>query len=554
MPSKSKSLFATILFLMVSICLLSWNLNTIPLFEPDEGRYSDMALTMVQSGDWLIPKMNHITHLHKPPFSSWLVAGSFSLLGVSEGAARLPGVILSLSVLLLLIPIGKFLFDFKSGLYSSWILLTSILYVVTSRLVTTDMTLTFLTVAAMTCFLHLFFSDRHRLFYFYSGLLALALAMLTKGPVAWIITLLPILIFSIWKKKRLHIPAFHWFLGSVLFLGISLSWYLVVIAKNPSALDYFLNTQLLGRLKGGTGHKHAFYYFLIVLPLGMLPWSLSIPSAISWGLQQGKENPELRDKIHFLMLWALIPFIFFSIVKTKLALYIVPVMPPLALLLGFFWQAFNSRKIPISRPLRINFWILAVAYSILAIGALIFIQLRPKFVAGIPSWGIAATVILFLGASLFNFWLLLKRNYSWLFRSQVVLVGALGILMFNLLPFIHFKNIKIFTDKISEIKRPGDLVIMHGRYYASMPFYLEDRVVSVGIIRETHFEDPKSLEGVYWTQLGDIYPLIEGEKRIFAVSSNKAYESIKRHAKKPTYTVLERGKYVLFSNQPESRI
>ena len=199
-----RKFFLILSFLAAAATILFWNLNRVPLFDPDEGRYSDMALTMLKTGDWLTPRMNYITHLHKPPLSNWLVASSFKYLGASEGSARLPSVLLSLLLLLGMIRLGKFLFDFETGLYSAWILLTSTLYLATSRLVTTDMTLCFLTFSAMACFAHLFFDSRHRHFYFYSGILCLALGMLTKGPVAWMITLTPILAFALWKKRGLN--------------------------------------------------------------------------------------------------------------------------------------------------------------------------------------------------------------------------------------------------------------------------------------------------------------------------------------------------------------
>ena len=90
----SRRIFLAGGLLFSAAVLFFWNLGRVPFFDPDEGRYADIALTMVKSGDWITPRMNGIAHLHKPPLSSWIVAASFKQLGPSEFSARLPQVIL----------------------------------------------------------------------------------------------------------------------------------------------------------------------------------------------------------------------------------------------------------------------------------------------------------------------------------------------------------------------------------------------------------------------------------------------------------------------------
>lgn len=550
---QTKQSYLVVFFLVIAAILLFWNLHAVPLFEPDEGRYGDIALEMFQSGDWLVPRMNYIVHLHKPPVSSWLVAGSFGLFGPSEFSARLPGALLSLLLLWGLIYLGRFLFDFKSGLYSGWILLTTALYLVASRLITADMTLTFFTFVSMACFLNLFFSDRNRLLFFYGALISLGFGMAAKGPIAWVITLLPAAVFAAWKRKAIRIPILHWLMGLILFLGISLGWYLAVVYKYPNALDYFLNYQLLGRIKGGTGHAYPFFYFLIVLPLGMLPWCLFLPTAFYWDRKQTAESEDRRNKFHFLVLWFAVPFICFSLFKTKLALYIVPLFLPLSLVLGFFWQSIDSGKIKLGRGLSIVFWVLAVAYIVFAVSALVFISIRPKFVEGIPVWGIGLGTAYLIVIACINFGILLKKKFYLLFRVQVGALVGLAVLGFSLLPLIHFKTTKVFMEKVNELRGPDDVVIMYDRYYSSMPFYLRDRVVHVGVDRESFFDTKEHMDNLVYPQGDSIKQFIEGPERIFVLSKKKMFDRAKSLTQRPLYILVDRGKYVLFSNESESR-
>ena len=318
-----KKIPAVFFFLAASV-LLFWNAGRIPLFEPDEGRYADIALTMMKTGDWLIPRMNYLVHLHKPPLSSWLVVTSFKWLGPSELSARVPNILLSLATLFTLMRLGNFLFDFKTGLYSAWILLTAPLYLAVSRIVTPDMLLCFLNLVAMSALAKMIFhlhplpvGEEAKVKYFYIASIAIGLGMLTKGPVAWMMALLPALVFVIWKKKKLGIPAKHWVFATLLMLALSFSWFLMIAVEKPGSLSYFIQTQLLGRIKGGMGHRHPIFYYLIVAPLGFLPWTLFLPSAFTRASAPSGEPREIRDKIQFLLLWFVVPFIFFSLFKSR---------------------------------------------------------------------------------------------------------------------------------------------------------------------------------------------------------------------------------------------
>lgn len=550
-PLKRREAFSFFFLILAASVLLFWNLGRVPLFEPDEGRYADMALTMVKTGDWLIPRMNGVTHLHKPPLSSWLVAASFSLLGPSEFSARLPGVLLSLLSLIGMIGLGRFLFDYRSGLWAAWILLTSVFYLITSRLVTPDIALTFFTLTAMFSFAHLFFGTRRRLLFFYTGILASAFGMLTKGPVAWLVTLLPALGFAIWKKKGFRVDWQHWAAAGILFLLISFGWYFLIVLRNQGMVDYFLKDQLLGRMFQGTaGHKHPFYYYFIVLPLGFLPWILFVPAASVWAWGRAEGSNVEKERMHFLLLWFLIPFVFLSLFRTKLPLYLVPLFPPLALLVGRFVSEFNAQRLSRGRIVLASAWIAASIYLIFLIGATVFIRFYPQFVAGVPSAWIRLAQIVLIVSSALMLGALLKSKFRLLFPIQAGVLMVIGFLSFTTLPLIQVQNVKIFVDKIRELREPGDSIVMYYRYFPSLPFYLKERVVGVGFFWDVSWE--KTTAGAYPIPLGEgeIRRFVESKTRTFALTNEEGYEKAQSYTRVPLYPVLRKNKTVLFSNYP----
>ena len=536
-------------FLTVAATLLFWNLGQVALFEPDEGRYADIALTMLRTRDWLIPRMNHLVHLHKPPLSSWLVATSFRLLGPNEFSARLPNVLLSLAALLTTVSLGRLLFDFKTGLSSAWILLTAPLYLAVSRIVTPDMLLTFLNVFSMGCAASLCFGSRRPLLSFYGFMLALGLGMLTKGPVAWMMTILPTAAFMIWKKKRWEISGKHWVFGIATMLALSLGWYVWVAVEKSGTFTYFIQSQLLGRMfKGGVGHKHPLYYYLIVAPLGFLPWTLFLPSALARGVRT--EDLDQRGRIQFLLLWFIIPFVLFSLFRSKLATYIVPLFPSLALLVGHFWREFGSGKIPLTRPLAVSSWFLASTYLMIPIAGLIFIKLRPEFIGGLGPRALVSGGVLMLGAWALMSTALLRKKFGAVFPLQIGIALAVGFLTLAVLPAIQYKNAKVFAQKITELRRPGDEILMYEHYFASLPFYLEERIVSVGLPPDPGTFDNDPL----WTRylISDehaINDFAESPGRIFVLATEEGFETAKSSTRAPLYILFKQQGWILFSNR-----
>jgi len=292
--------------------------------DPDEGRYAEIAREFFALGDWLIPHLNLLPYLEKPPLVYWLTGFCFQVLGYSEAAARLPAAASALAGLFLAYGLGRALWGPLAGVLGALILATAAGYVALGRLLTLDMTFSlFLNLGIGLGYLALS-RERPRLWPWAYG--ALALAVLAKGPVA---LALAGLIWSTWVmvSRRAWRPlAQPW--SWLLLAAITLPWFVYVQWRFPEFFRFFILEHHLGRFLTPVIHPEPLWYYGPVLLGLLLPWTWLLP----WALKAGGRwrDPDFR----FLIIWAGVVVVFFSLSRGKLAPYILPALLPLALLLG----------------------------------------------------------------------------------------------------------------------------------------------------------------------------------------------------------------------------
>ncbi|MEJ2671567.1 MAG: glycosyltransferase family 39 protein [Deltaproteobacteria bacterium] len=310
--------------LLVGLVLFFYQLGAAYLMDPDEGRYAEIAREMLILKDWLIPHLNLLPYLEKPPLVYWLTAISFKVFGFSAGAARLPSAVSALAGLFLAYGLGRAFWGTPAGALGALVLATCTGYVALGRILTLDMTFAFfLNLAIGLGYLAL---SRERPGLWLWAYLALALAVLTKGPVA---VVLAGLIWIIWVWIN------HWpwrtlinVRGWLLLVILTLPWLAYVQWRYPEFFHFFIIEQHFARFLTPAIHPEPLYYYLPVLLALLLPWTWLLP----WGLGRGNRwgDPDYR----FLVVWAAVILTFFSLSQGKLVPYILPVLLPLALLLG----------------------------------------------------------------------------------------------------------------------------------------------------------------------------------------------------------------------------
>jgi hypothetical protein len=316
--------WSVVLILMVAgLVIFFYRLGVPGLMDPDEGRYAEIAREFFVLRDWGIPHLNLLPYLEKPPLVYWLTALSFKLLGYTEMAARLPSAVSALGGVFLAYGLGRSLWGPGPGMLGALVLASAAGYVALGRILTLDMTFTlWLNLGIGLGYLALS-RGQNRLWPW--AYLALALAVLTKGPVALV---LAGLVWVIWmavhrRSGRSLIQIRSW----VLLAAITLPWFVYVQWRYPEFFRFFILEHHLYRFLTPAIHPEPLFYYIPLLLGLLLPWTWVLP----WTLAIGRwRDPDYR----FLVIWAAVIVVFFSLSRGKLAPYILPALLPLALLLG----------------------------------------------------------------------------------------------------------------------------------------------------------------------------------------------------------------------------
>ena len=358
------------------------------LWGPDEGRYVEIPREMVTTGDYVTPRLNGVKYFEKPPLFYWLEAGAIHLFGLREWAMRLVPALSALLGCLAVYAAGRRLFCRRAGLLAAAILATTPLWYFLGNAITLDMTVSALLTVALLCFLVAMRDPdvpdapfrRNLLWTFYA---TLALATLAKGLIGIVIPGMVIVVWMVllgdWDlPRRIRLGS-----GTVIFLLIAVPWHVLVARANPEFLwFYFIHEHVLRYMTKIHERYEPPWFFVPVLLGGMIPWTAFLVQAVRDALPAGwRRRREARETL-FLLLWAGLVFVFFSLSSSKLVPYILPVIPPLALLLGRYLDrrigAFGDKVE--SREMRRA----TVALLVLAGGLGAVFALAPRLLAGKP--------------------------------------------------------------------------------------------------------------------------------------------------------------------------
>jgi 4-amino-4-deoxy-L-arabinose transferase-like glycosyltransferase len=320
---------AAALLLAVAAGLFLFRLGGVPLLGPDEPRYARVAVEMHRSGDRLTPTLQGRPWLEKPVLYYWLAGAAYGLLGESETAARLPSALAGLFLVGTTALFGARLFGRSAGLHAGFIVATGLLPFAYARAASMDMLLAAAASAATGLLALRAAAIAGRLAVPAAYALA-AIAVLAKGPLGLLLPLLVVLGFVLFERDRRRARQWVSPLGIVLFVAIAGPWYLAMLRTHGRAFvdEFLLNHNVQRFLSEIHHHPGPFWYYLPVLIAGLFPWSGLILPGLA-GLR-----PRLSRRDAFVLVWLVVPLVFFSAAQSKLPGYILPCLPPLALLMG----------------------------------------------------------------------------------------------------------------------------------------------------------------------------------------------------------------------------
>ncbi len=331
--------------------LLFWNLGYAPFLNPDEGRYVSASYEMafgLNGGptDWLVPHLDGITRLNKPPLIYWTTASFFKTLGVSAWVGRMPSALASLLILGLLWVWASRVWNRRAAVMTVLVWSTAVFSAAMGRVANTDMLLSAsIALASFGGFWLLEASSpRGKMRATLALGLGMGLALLSKGPVGVALPLLGIELYARLSRSRFDRRIWNGLgLALACALVIGLPWYLMVAAQRPGFLSEFLFSENLRRFSGADFHKKTSPFFYVpVVFVGLLPWTAFLILAV---LHRNVDDRARRTRL-FAWIWALGITAFFSASSTKLISYVLPAFPPLALLVGAAlgdWARFSPR-------------------------------------------------------------------------------------------------------------------------------------------------------------------------------------------------------------------
>ncbi|MBT9506406.1 glycosyltransferase family 39 protein [Rhodoferax sp.] len=313
-----------------------------PLAVPDEGRYGEIGRWMLESGDWLTPRLNGIPFFHKPPYLYWLEAMSVATLGTHELALRLiPALHVGLMLVALYVS-ARIISTEQIARRAAMMLGTSLTFLIGGQYVNHDMLVASWIGVAIWCFAFAFMAgDRPHATLARVGFIACAMGMLSKGLIGIALPGLVIFIWLLWTrqfKKVLYLP---WLSGLTLFALIALPWFVIAQQKYPQLFDYmFINQHFKRYTATSYNNPQPWWFYLLTLVLLMFPWVFFALNQVRRSAHRalGAALPMSRAWWSLCWIWVVAIMVFFSIPNSKLVGYVLPVMPALALLSALGWE------------------------------------------------------------------------------------------------------------------------------------------------------------------------------------------------------------------------
>ena len=327
--------------------------------DSDEAFYADSAREMVASGDWVTPYYNYEPRFQKPVLYYWLTAAASLVLGDSEMAARLWAAMAGLGLVLVTAAAGRRWYDESTGLLAGAIVATNFGYFSIGRMALPDLPLAFcITLAIWAALVATLEQERSPRKFVVLAALALGLGFLTKGPVGLIIPVIVIVPVLMIERRSIALTPSDLLLGFVVMIAVAVPWYVVMWFRhgNEYLQGFFIGDNFDRFATDRFNDPRPWWFYFPIVAGGLLPWT---PLALVWMgplTQWVRRRRDLSTIDLRLLLWAALPLAFYSLSIGKQPRYILPVLPPLALLLASSivertqeWRGFDGAR---SRPRR----------------------------------------------------------------------------------------------------------------------------------------------------------------------------------------------------------
>ena len=363
--NRYSPLMLSALLFVFALLTFSWRLGEGPIFRTMEGREALVMQEIVRTGNWVLPLRNGETIPSKPPLLHWAgVLASLITGSVSEWGVRFPCALFSALSVGLTCLLGCRLAGNEAGVLAALLLFTTPAFAEMAREGWVDPALAFSVLAALASFSSMYENDCWRGWRSAAFYLSLAGAVLSKGPIGYILPTLVILAYLGVQRQFSRLRALCRLPGMLLAIGLPLTWYLLAFAQGGWA---FVHKQVLQenlvRFAAGSGkHLPSGAFFLLPALGDGFPWSV----LFCFGLWQLSRHAPAREKGVFALVWWFVVMIFFSVSAGKREVYLLPAYPAMALFAAEWgWPFVPERTRPLPTTLRITLYLAALGVAVL---------------------------------------------------------------------------------------------------------------------------------------------------------------------------------------------
>jgi len=542
MSASEKRLFVLLAALMMAAHL--WAGFSRSLWTPDEPRVAGIAREMLDHGNWASPTLNGELFTEKPPLYFWAAALAIRAFGVHDWAPRLPSLLFGFGAALFTGLAAARAGGQRAGAASTLALASSALWIQMTQWATVDSAVGCAAAGSMWCLIEgRLASDGRRKALWYLGFyVACCVGMLAKSVPAIIAPGAAVLVITAIERNPRELLRMQPWLGAAIFAAICGPWMLA--AWHSGWLAEHLSVHILHRAVSGqgTGHARGVLYYLGTFPLSFLPATLLlVPAALHFTRGSSDDPPERRAGVRLFAAWVVGGFIFYSIPMTKRAIYLLPVLPGAAALVGLYVDSILSGR-ELGRMAKGFLWALVALLGILAMTPPLYSVAGGGAGPGAVMLAVAAVAVVGVsadalwGGKMAPFWA------ACVLAVTVALVGlsALTIPEFepekSLAPFARLVDRALAEPGAGEVRLVGYQPDETTRGFAS--FYLGRRLEVVESVQElesilvapgpkvviTMARNPRtphraremiSVEGLAWVRM-----MALGKKRVAVVAAN----------------------------------
>lgn len=509
------------IFFLLLVILYFILIGRLNLCSPDEYRYGQIPLEMIKSHRYFTPTLNYLNYFEKPVLYYWTIILSYKIFGVSPFSLRLVSSLSAILIIILGYYFVKKYFNNYIATLSTIFLSASLLFFSLSQIAIIDMYLTLYLTISFYSF-YLFFTEQKKVYLLIFNL-AITAGFLTKGLISIIFPIITGLLFLfIYDRKRI-VPSILNIIN-LIFIGATILYLIIMEKINPGHFDFFIINQHFYRFLKTSEHNENYFYYIEILGAGLFPfWFLFI--------KLSKIKKYFSNKFFvYSIIWIFFIFFFFTISKSKLLPYILPVLPQISIILAFIFSELKGKEKKIFN------YLFLLCNIILSFGLVIFSLIKDIFQLKFIIFEIILfSVIIFI-------FIKTKTNIKKLMASSIIVILTFGILTPKINNILESDKSQ---DKLNKVLLKKNLnnsdIFCYHSYLQSLNYYQQKQIKLVAYKGELEYgiKTNRTNNKIYYTdeEFGNYIkslsmPILivvrngNDRKALFRILNNKKYKII----------------------------